>query len=101
MLFEFSHENARFEALHFHGDPKQIEKRLPLALSKLSKQNIFQMIKSLIWLIADIYRVENVLKDLLGQTGKGIGILILWDLIPATANCASMRRNQMCGSSSS
>jgi hypothetical protein len=77
MLFEFSHENAGFEALHFHRKPKQIKVRLPLALSKLSKQHIFQMIKRLIRIIADIYYVKNVPKDLLGQTGEGIGIFEL------------------------
>jgi hypothetical protein len=48
MLFEFSHENAGLEALLFHGGPKKIKIRLPLALSELPKQNIFQKIKRLI-----------------------------------------------------
>jgi hypothetical protein len=33
MLFEFPHENAGLEALHFHGETKQFKVRLPLALS--------------------------------------------------------------------
>jgi hypothetical protein len=48
MLFEFSHENAGLETLHFHGEPKQFKIRLPLAFAKLPKQNIFQKIKRLI-----------------------------------------------------
>jgi hypothetical protein len=75
MLFEFSHVNAGFEALHFHGKPKQVKIRLPFALSKLSKQNIFQMIKRLIRIVVDINCVKNVPKDLLGQAGEGIGVL--------------------------
>jgi hypothetical protein len=38
VLFEFSHENARLEALHFHGELKQLKIGLPLALSKLLNQ---------------------------------------------------------------
>ncbi len=68
-LFEFSHESARLEALHFHGDTKQVEVRLPLTLSKLSGQHFFQMIKRLIRIVADIDFVQNVPKDLLGQAG--------------------------------
>ncbi len=45
----------------------------------MCKQYIFQMIKRLIWIIADIYCVKNVPKDLLGQTGEGIGVFeFLW-----------------------
>ncbi len=74
-MYYYSHENVGFEALHFHREPKQVKKRLPFALSKLSKQNIFQMIKRLIRIVADINCVKNVLKDLLGQAGKGISIV--------------------------
>jgi hypothetical protein len=42
MLFELSHENTGLKALHFHGKAKQFKLRLPLALSKLSKQSIFK-----------------------------------------------------------
>ncbi len=73
-LFEFSQKNAGLEVLHFHGELKQIKVRPPLALSKLSKQNLFQLIKRLIRIITNLYRVENLLKDLLGQAGKGSGI---------------------------
>jgi hypothetical protein len=73
MLFEFPHENAGLEALHFHGETKQVKVRLPFALSELPKQHIFQMIKRLIGVVADIKCVKNVPKDLLGQTGEGIG----------------------------
>jgi hypothetical protein len=48
MLFEFSHENADLEALHFHVEPKQFKLGLTLAFSKLPKQNFFQKIKRLI-----------------------------------------------------
>jgi hypothetical protein len=48
MQFEFPHENAGLEPLHFHGETKQVKVRLPLALSKLSKQNFFQLIEGLI-----------------------------------------------------
>ncbi len=47
MLFERSHENTGLEALHFHGKAKQF-KGLLFALSKLSKQGVFQKIE---WLI--------------------------------------------------
>jgi hypothetical protein len=45
------------------------------ALAKLPKQYIFQMIERLIGIFADINCVKNVPKDLLGQTGEGIGIV--------------------------
>jgi hypothetical protein len=48
MLFELSHENTGLEALHFHGKAKQFKVRLQFALSKLSKQSIFQKVE---WLI--------------------------------------------------
>ncbi len=48
MLFELSHENTGFEALHFLGKAKQFNVRQPLALSKLPKQSIFQKVKGLI-----------------------------------------------------
>jgi hypothetical protein len=35
MLFEYSHENAGLEALHFHGEPKQFKIGLPIAFSEL------------------------------------------------------------------
>jgi hypothetical protein len=47
-LFEFPHEVAGLEALHFHGEPKQLKTGLPFAFSKLPKQNFFQKIKRLI-----------------------------------------------------
>jgi hypothetical protein len=67
--WEFPHENAGLEALHFHEEMKQVEVRLLLTLSKLSKQNFFQLIEGLIRIIADIQCVENVLEDLLRQAG--------------------------------
>jgi hypothetical protein len=57
VLFEFPHENAGLEALHVHGEPKQFEVRLPLALSKLPEQNSFQEIKRMIRIVADIQGV--------------------------------------------
>jgi hypothetical protein len=42
------HENTGLEALHFHGKVKQFKVRLPLALSKLFRQSIFQKVKRLI-----------------------------------------------------
>jgi hypothetical protein len=48
MLFELSHENIGVEALHFHGKAKQFKVKWPLALSKLSKQSIFQKVERLI-----------------------------------------------------
>jgi hypothetical protein len=59
------------------------------------------MIKRLIRIVADIDHVEDASKYLLGQAGEGVGIFEVCDLIPAEANCASMRQNQMCGFSSS
>jgi hypothetical protein len=97
MLFEFHHENAGLEALHFHGETKQVKVRLPLALSKLSKQSFFQLIEWLILIIADIHCVENVWKNLLGQA-RALAYLSFCDLIPAAANCPSIRQNQICGS---
>jgi hypothetical protein len=44
----FPHENAGPEALHVHGESKQLEVRLPLAFSKLSEQNSFQKIERII-----------------------------------------------------
>jgi hypothetical protein len=34
-----SHENAGLEALHFHGEAKQLKIRLPFALSELPEQS--------------------------------------------------------------
>jgi hypothetical protein len=64
MLFELSHENTGLKALHFQGKVKQLKVRLPLALSKLSKQSIFQKIEWLGRVITDIKSIQNVLKDL-------------------------------------
>jgi hypothetical protein len=61
-------------SLHFHGKAKQFKVRLPLALSKLSKPSVFQKVKRLIQVAADIKSIQNVLEDLLGQAGKGVGI---------------------------
>ncbi len=57
VLFECPHENAGLEALHVHGEPKQFEIRLPLALSKLPEQNFFQKIERMIQIVADIQDV--------------------------------------------
>jgi hypothetical protein len=76
MLFELSHENTGLKALHFHGKAKQFKVRLPFALSKLSKQSIFQKIERLGRVVTDIKSIQNVLKDLLGQACKGVGIFI-------------------------
>ncbi len=74
MLFKLSHKNTRLKALHFHGKAKQFKVRLPFALSKLSKQSIFQKVERLVRVVTDIKTIQNVLKDLLGQAGKGVGI---------------------------
>jgi hypothetical protein len=74
MLFELSRENTGFKALHFHGKAKQFKVRLSLALSKLSKQNIFQKIERLGRVITNTKSIQNVPKDLLGQAGKVVGI---------------------------
>ncbi len=66
MLLEFPHENAGLEALHVHVESKQFEVRLPLAFSKLPKQNSFQKIERMIRIVADIQGVQNVPEDLLG-----------------------------------
>jgi hypothetical protein len=73
-LFEFPHENAGLEALHVHGESKQLEVRLPLAFSKLSKQNSCQKIERMIRIVADIQGVQNVPEDLLEQVGESIGV---------------------------
>jgi hypothetical protein len=57
VLFEFPDENAGFEALHVHEEPKQFQIRLPLALSKLPEQNSFQRIERMIRIVADIQGV--------------------------------------------
>jgi hypothetical protein len=74
VLFELSHENTGLKALHFLGKAKQFKVGLPLALSKLSKQNIFQKIERFSRVVTDIKSIQNVPKDLLGQAGKGVGI---------------------------
>ncbi len=74
MLFELSHENSGLKALHFHTKAEQFKVRLPLALSKLSKQSIFQKVERLGRVVTDIQSIQNVPKDLLGQAGKGVGI---------------------------
>ncbi len=48
MLFELFHENTGSEVLHFHGKAKQFKVRLPCALSKLSKQSVFQKTERLL-----------------------------------------------------
>jgi hypothetical protein len=78
MLLKFPHESARLEALHFHGETKQIKIRLPFTLSELQEQQLFQMIKRLIRIVADINCVQNVPKDLLGQAGQCIGVFEFW-----------------------
>jgi hypothetical protein len=65
MMFELSHENTGFEALHFHGK-MQFKVGLPLALSKLPKQSMFQKIKRLSRVVTDMESIQNVSKDLLG-----------------------------------
>jgi hypothetical protein len=57
VLLEFPHENAGLEALHIHGELKQLEVRLPLAFSKLPEQNTFQKIERMIRIVADIQNV--------------------------------------------
>jgi hypothetical protein len=57
MLFELSHENTGLEALHFHGKAKQFKVRLPFALSKLSKQCIFQKVERFICGVANVKSV--------------------------------------------
>jgi hypothetical protein len=47
-LLEFPHENSGLETLHLHGESEQLKTGLPVALSKLPKQNFFQEIKRLI-----------------------------------------------------
>jgi hypothetical protein len=74
MLFELSHENTGLKALHFNGKAKQFKVRLPLALSKLSKQSIFQKVERLCRVLTDIKSIQNGPKDLLGQAGEGVGI---------------------------
>jgi hypothetical protein len=54
MLFELPDETARLEALHFHGEAKQFEIEVPFALLKLAKQSVFQTIKGLFGIVADI-----------------------------------------------
>ncbi len=71
-LFEFAHENARFEAVHLQREVKQFKIRLPLALAELPQQNSFELIKQLIRVIARINCVQNVPKDWFWQVGKGI-----------------------------
>jgi hypothetical protein len=56
-LLEFPQENARLEALHVHGEPKQFKVRLPLALSKLPEQNLFQKVERVIRIVANIQGV--------------------------------------------
>ncbi len=68
-MFELSCENTGFKALHFHGKAKQFKVRSPLALSKLSKQSIFQKIELLGRVVIDIKSFQNVPKNLLGQAG--------------------------------
>jgi hypothetical protein len=46
---------------------------LPLALSKLSKQSIFQKVEGLGIVVTDVKGIQNVPKDLLGLAGKGVG----------------------------
>jgi hypothetical protein len=77
MLFEFPHESARLKALHFHEETKQVKIRLPLTFSKLPKQHLFQIIKRLIRIIADIPCVQNVPKAM------ALAYLSFCDLIPA------------------
>jgi hypothetical protein len=57
VLFEFPHKNARLEALHVHGEPKQFKIRLSFVLSILPEQNCFQKIKRMIRIVADIQGV--------------------------------------------
>jgi hypothetical protein len=49
--------------------------RLPLALSKLPKQGIFQKVEQLGRVLADIEGVQNVPKDCLGKLARALAYL--------------------------
>ncbi len=96
-----SHVNTGLEALHFHEKAKQFKVTLPLALAKLSKQSIFRKSNG----SYDSLQTSRVSKmswrTCLGRLARALAYLSFCDLIPAAANRASMRRNQISGSSSS
>jgi hypothetical protein len=54
VLLEFPHENAGLQALHVHGEPKQFEVRLPLAIPKLPEKSSFQKIERMFRIVADV-----------------------------------------------
>jgi hypothetical protein len=85
MLFELSHENNGLQALHFHGKAKQFKVRLPFALSKLSKQSIFQQIEWLDRVVIDIKSIQNVSGTCLGRLARALAYFSFCDLIPAAA----------------
>ncbi len=87
-LFLFAHENAR-------------QNKIAICFAKLPQQNLFEIIESLLWVVACISCVKNVPKDLFGQVGKSVRFLSFWDLISAAANCALMGRIHIAGSYSS
>jgi hypothetical protein len=97
MLFKLSHENTGFEVLHFHGKAEQFKVGLPLALSKLTKQSMFQKIE---WLGTVVKDIESTIsktsqKTYLGRLARALAYLSFCDLIPAATNWASMRWNQI------
>jgi hypothetical protein len=72
--FEFPYESARLQALHFHGEAKQVKKKTAIYFFQIARAHLFQIIKSLIRIVADINFVWNVPKDLLGRAGQSIGV---------------------------
>jgi hypothetical protein len=56
-VFQFSHENARLDAIH----PQQFKIGLPLALAKLPQQNSLEISIRVIGLVAGIDCIQKVL----------------------------------------
>ncbi len=93
-MFELSHENTGLKALHFHGKVKQFKVRLPFALSKLSKQSIFQKVEWLGRVVTDIQGIKMSRRTCLGRLARALAYLSFCDLIPAAANWASIGRTK-------
>jgi hypothetical protein len=74
---------------------------LLFALAKLPQQNSFEIIKRVIGVVAGINCVQNFLKNLFGQVGKGFGVFQFLSLDPSCGVLRLDEANQITGSSSS
>ncbi len=77
-----------------------IQNKIATCSSQTAQAKYFLKVKRLILVVKDIKSIQMSRRTCLGKLARALAYLSFCDLIPAAANWASMRRNQMCGSSS-